>query len=108
MRVHSTADVAAAVRGRRLDRGLSQAELASRSGISRKWISEFESGKTTAEFSLVIRVLEALGLKLDLIENHRAAVTMSGTGTMTVTADVPQPAADLVDLDTLLEEYRNE
>lgn len=108
MQVHSVADVAATVRGRRLDRGLSQAELANRSGISRKWISEFEAGKTTAEFALVIRVLEALGLKLDLSENHKAAATMSGTGTMTATATVASPPADLVDLDALLEEYRYE
>ena len=45
MRVHSVADVAAAVRGRRLDLGLTQSELANDSGISRKWISEFEAGK---------------------------------------------------------------
>lgn len=89
MKVHSIADVAAAVRGHRLDRGLSQAALASRSGISRKWISEFESGKTTVELALVIRILDALDLRLDLTEIHKAP-------------------ADPVDLDALLEEYRNE
>ncbi len=64
MIVHSIADVAAAVRGRRLDRGLNQSELAQRAGVSRKWISEFEAGKPTAQFGLVIRVLEELGLVL--------------------------------------------
>lgn len=86
MIVHAIADAAAAVRGRRLDRGLNQAELARRVGVSRKWISEFETGKPTAEFGLVIRVLEELGLILriedevstpqsvsldDLLEEHR-------------------------------------
>ena len=107
MKVHSTADVAAAVRGRRLDRGLSQSELAKRSGISRKWISEFEAGKTTAEFALVIRVLEALGMDLDLSEDPNAAVTMPATGTTSVTATVSPSTNGLVDLDALLEEYRS-
>jgi HTH-type transcriptional regulator/antitoxin HipB len=77
MTVHATADVAAAVRGRRLDRGLSQSELATLSGISRKWISEFEGGKATAEFALVIRILEALGLSLSLSEDSNATGTVS-------------------------------
>jgi y4mF family transcriptional regulator len=61
-------DVAAAVRGRRQDLGMSQVELARRAGVSRKWISEFESGKSTAEFGLVLRVLDALALSLELRE----------------------------------------
>jgi HTH-type transcriptional regulator / antitoxin HipB len=64
--VHSIADVAASVRGQRLDRGLSQADLARLSGISRKWINEFEAGKPSAEFGLVLRVLETLNLNLNL------------------------------------------
>ena len=88
MRAHSVADVAAAVRGRRLDLGLTQSELANDSGISRKWISEFEAGKARAEFGLVMRVIEALGLTLDLGEGHSAA----GTGRA-------------VDLDDVIEEY---
>ncbi len=107
MKVRSIADVAAAVRGRRLDRGLSQSELAKRSGISRKWISEFEAGKTTAEVALVIRVLEALGLSLDLSEDPSATATMSATGTMSATATVSPPTSGPVDLDALLEEYRS-
>jgi HTH-type transcriptional regulator / antitoxin HipB len=101
MRVRSIADAAAAVRGRRLDRGLSQSELAQRSGISRKWISEFESGKATAEFALVIRIMEALGLSLGLSEDPSASATMTATGT------VHPPTSDLMDLDAFLEEYRS-
>ena len=76
MRVHSIRDAAVAVRGRRTDLKLSQAELAERVGVSRKWIYEFESGKPRAEFGLVIRVLEALGLSLDL--DQSPDVTRSG------------------------------
>jgi HTH-type transcriptional regulator/antitoxin HipB len=106
MRVHSLADVAAAVRGRRLDRGLSQSELAQRSGISRKWISEFEAGKATAEFALVIRILEALELSLDLSDDPGSAAIMSGTGTLSASATVSSTASGSLDLDELLEEHR--
>lgn len=54
------------VRGRRQELGLSQAALAERASVSRKWVYEFESGKSTAEFGLMMRVLESLGLTLEL------------------------------------------
>ena len=91
MRISSIRDVAVTVRGRRTDLGLSQAELARRAGVSRKWISEFEAGKPTAEFGLVIRVLDELGVALDLI---------SGEDTD------PSQTANQVDLDALLDEQR--
>lgn len=71
MRVRSTRDVAAMIRGLRAERGLSQAELARRAGVSRKWIYEFEAGKPTAELGLVIRVLERLGHELELSPGRR-------------------------------------
>lgn len=89
MRIRSTHDAAAAVRGRRKDLGLSQADLAARAGVSRKWIYEFEAGKATAELGLVIRVLEQLGLALDF---------GSGPG--------PRSSRRGVDLDALLKEHR--
>ena len=71
MLVHSTRDVASAARGRRQDLRLSQAELAARAGVSRKWISEFEAGKTTAELGLAIKVLAHLGLSFDLCDTPK-------------------------------------
>ena len=94
MRVHSIRGVAAAVRGRRQDLGLNQAELARRAGVSRKWIYEFEAGKSTAEFGLVLRVLEELGLGLELGEEADAGHQA---------ASAPRAA---VDLDALLDELR--
>ena len=89
--IHSIAELAATARGRRLDLGLSQAALAERSGISRKWIYQFEAGKATAELALVIRVLEELGLILEVGTLH------SGTAT---------PATYPVNLDTLLKDHQ--
>ncbi|MHB8329366.1 MAG: type II toxin-antitoxin system Y4mF family antitoxin [Acidimicrobiales bacterium] len=91
MRVDSVRDMAAAVRGRRQDLSLSQADLARRAGVSRQWINAFEAGKPTAEFGLVIRVLDALGLSLGLLDSHERPDT-SGPGS--------------VDLDALIDEHR--
>jgi HTH-type transcriptional regulator/antitoxin HipB len=89
--MQSMRDIAAAVRGRRLDLGLSQADLASRARVSRKWISEFESGKATAELGLTLRVLDALGLRLEIAASAGADIA-EGQST--------------VDLDNLLEQLR--
>jgi HTH-type transcriptional regulator/antitoxin HipB len=91
VRVSSIRDMAAAVRGRRLDLKLSQAELARRAGVSRKWISEFEAGKPAAEFGLVLRVLDELAIVLDLTDRKN---------------EDPSRAARRVDLDALLNEQR--
>ena len=91
MKITSTRDLAAAVRGRRQSLGLSQADLATRAGVSRPWLSDVEAGKPTAEIGLVLRLVDALGFRLDLTpENNQ-------------NSDDPTTS---VDLDALLDEYR--
>lgn len=90
MRVDLYHDLASAARRRRLDLGLSQAELASRAGASRDWVNSFEAGKPTVELILVLRVLEALDLCLDVAEPS----DMQGSR-----------RAGQADLDALLDEY---
>jgi HTH-type transcriptional regulator/antitoxin HipB len=65
MRIRSVSDLAATVRGRRQETGWSQGDLASRARVSRQWVNEFERGKETAAIGTVLRVLDALGLRLD-------------------------------------------
>lgn len=89
MKARSIRDLAAVVRGCRRDLGLSQAELATRAGVSRKWIYQFEAGKPTAELQLILRVLDALGLVLDVTYDEQ-----TGAGRSTR------------DLDALIEEHR--
>ncbi len=89
MKVRSIRDLAAVVRGRRRDLGLSQAELAARAGVSRKWVYQFEAGKPTAELRLILRVLDALGLVLDVTYDEQTAAG--------------QPTGDL---DALIEAHR--
>lgn len=91
MRITTIRAMAAAVRGRRTDLKLSQAELARRAGVSRKWVSEFEAGKPTAEFGLALRVLDELDMVVDLINGEDAT---------------PPRTANRMDLDALLNELR--
>jgi HTH-type transcriptional regulator / antitoxin HipB len=92
MRARSIRDFAAAVRGRRRDMGMSQAELAARAGVSRKWIYEFEAGKPNAELGLILRVFDALGLVLELGDEERVRTGASGK---------------MTDLDALIDEHRS-
>ena len=94
MRARSIRDFAAAVRGRRRDLGMSQADLAARAGVSRKWIYEFEAGKPAAEFGSVLRALEPLGLTLHVDPSGDAH------------PERPPDAHAAIDLDVLLDEYR--
>lgn len=70
---------------------MSQAELAARAGVSRKWIYEFEAGKPNAEVGLLLRVLDALGLTLEVIPDGQAEAASRG---------------EAVDLDALIDEHR--
>jgi HTH-type transcriptional regulator/antitoxin HipB len=91
--INSIRAFAATVRGRRQDLGLSQGELAGRARVSRQWVNEFESGKPGAEMQLILRLLDALDLRLLVEGDARSA------------ADRPRPStAD--DLDSLIEEHR--
>lgn len=81
------------VRIRRQELSLTQQDLASRAGVSRKWVSEFERGKAQSELPTVMRVLAILGLSVQVnpIESrHRPeppAATADGLSTGTVDLD---------------------
>jgi HTH-type transcriptional regulator / antitoxin HipB len=56
-----------AIRERRRSLGIDQETLASIAGVSRKLVSEIERGKPTVRLDGLIRVLEALGLRLEIL-----------------------------------------
>jgi HTH-type transcriptional regulator / antitoxin HipB len=91
--ITSILDFSSLVRGRRQALGLSQAELATRANVSRQWVSAFESGRPGSELRLILRLLEALELRLsvDPVDEPRAD---------------RQAPSDAVDLDALLEGHR--
>lgn len=71
-----------AVRARRLEKGLSQATLAKRVGVERKWVVRLESGNNAAEIGNVLKAFQALDLDVKLfapgtqhLPNHTPTVT---------------------------------
>ena len=64
MRANSVQALAAALRGRRVALGWSQADTAALAGISRKFVSEVEAGKETAELGKVLCLADAMGLDI--------------------------------------------
>ena len=55
----------ALIRKRRLDLGLTQTELAGVAATTLRFVSELERGKPTAQMDGVLRVLSALGIRLE-------------------------------------------
>ncbi|WP_074797913.1 helix-turn-helix transcriptional regulator [Devosia psychrophila] len=50
----------------RKGRGYSQQEFADLAGVGRRFLSELENGKPTAEIGKVLQVLTALGIDMQL------------------------------------------
>lgn len=90
MRIRTAGDLAAVARGRRLDLGWTQAETAGRASVSRKWLSDFETGKATVDLTAVLRLLDVLDVILD-----------AGSGPAPATPPGQRP----VDLDDHLDRY---
>jgi HTH-type transcriptional regulator/antitoxin HipB len=61
-------DLAKVVKLARKKQGLSQIELAGLSGLGRRFISELERGKPTAQVAKVLLILNILGIGLETIQ----------------------------------------
>jgi HTH-type transcriptional regulator / antitoxin HipB len=61
--------LARCIRLKRLEKGLSQKELAVQLGVERKWVIHLEAGNPKAELGLVLKALDALSLQASL-SNH--------------------------------------
>ncbi len=66
MRITRIRDIGRLIRARRQELRWSQTELAQRAGTTRRWISEIENGKATAEIGLVLATLRTLDIELRL------------------------------------------
>jgi transcriptional regulator with XRE-family HTH domain len=58
---------------KRLEKHLSQSALAERLGVERKWVIHLEAGNSKAEFGLVLKALDALGLRASLSDENQSA-----------------------------------
>lgn len=79
MQIRTPRELAMRLKETRLEQGLSQAELADRIGVSRRWVSQLESGKKTLEVGLVLRAITALGLECDVRPRDSAISGQSST-----------------------------
>lgn len=64
--VHTVGQLGMEIRRLRLAAGLTQAELAERAGVSRRWLGRLERGHARAETGNLMRVVRALGLAVRL------------------------------------------
>lgn len=78
MLVRTPQDLAGLARGRRLERGWTQAEVAGRAGVSRKWVSDFERGKASVDLASVLRLLDAVGVVLESVDPGERAPGLRG------------------------------
>jgi HTH-type transcriptional regulator/antitoxin HipB len=65
MFVRTPADLGAVIRDRRKQLGLDQSTFAKRIGVSRQWVIGVERGHARAAMGLVLRAIDALGIRLD-------------------------------------------
>ncbi|WP_250002350.1 helix-turn-helix domain-containing protein [Actinoplanes sp. M2I2] len=76
MRLNDPFDLGRYLRDRRRSVSMTQAQLAERAGVSRRWLTDLESGKPTAEVGLIFRVVAALGLYLDVRPEPQPALDL--------------------------------
>ncbi|MFC4225514.1 helix-turn-helix domain-containing protein [Lysinibacter cavernae] len=60
---------------RRVAQGLTQADLAAKVGVSRKWVVRFEDDSTTATLFRAVRVFQVLGIDLAATPSNTNEVT---------------------------------
>ncbi len=68
MTLHNAEQLGAAIRLKRMEKRLTQAELAKLLGAERKWVLNLESGNSKAEIGLILRAIEVLGLRASLAD----------------------------------------
>ena len=59
------------IRLKRKEKSLSQNGLAESLGVERKWVLRLEAGNPKAEFGLVLKALDVLGLRAHLSDENR-------------------------------------
>lgn len=65
-RIYTPASLGAAIRHYRVEAGLSQAELAERTGLNRTYLSDLEQGRETEQVKRILRLLKELGVRMTL------------------------------------------
>ncbi len=85
MRIENAADVGRFVKTARIRRAMTQADLATAAGVSRRWLVDLEAGKPRAELDLALTVLAVLGIGLHTTTPEAPGDSLAGS---TTSADV--------------------
>jgi transcriptional regulator with XRE-family HTH domain len=70
--IRSGADFGRAVAGLRTEQGLTQSELAERTGMSRHYLAQLERGVTALMLERVLRLLRRLGAEVTVTRTERS------------------------------------
>lgn len=76
MFVRSARTLGILLREQRRRRGLTQAQLARRAGVSRQWLNGVERGREGAELGRVLRTLASAGIVLKFEERPSSGVDL--------------------------------
>lgn len=105
MRARTVRDLGALVRVTRRARGLTQAELASRLGVSRDWVVRLERGHPRLEAQKVLDALTVLQMEVDVRDGADTSRRPTRTGVGSPTdADGPTGPAEADPFDVLFED----
>jgi HTH-type transcriptional regulator / antitoxin HipB len=80
--IRTPTDLGAVIRERRKQLGLDQSTFAKRIGVSRQWVIAVEHGHARAAMGLVLRAIDALGIRLN------ASMEQTGRRSSTSTVDI--------------------
>lgn len=106
--IRSAADFGFQLRAERERRGLTQVELASLSGVSPRWLSNFERGKAPrAEITKVVHVARALGLVFTITADQPRVLEPQAQALMDAFETSIQPIQKTAQLQAALEEMEH-
>jgi len=71
MIIRTADELTITVRERRRELGITQEQLADIIGVHRAFVSQLERGKATVRFDLLLRLVQALGMDIELRPRSR-------------------------------------
>ena len=66
--IKNTKHLGQIIRKKRKDLGLTQKEVSDLCNTGNRFISELENGKTTVQFEKVLKIINALGLEVQIVQ----------------------------------------
>ncbi len=88
--IHSFEEIGKMIKARRIQRNISQEQLASMYGLSRYTLVDIENGKSDPKLSTVLKLTQALGFRVALVPSEVAASPLDS---------LPEVDSDLVEVD---------